>query len=620
MKKLLLSIALLTVSLIAQGKPPVVINSYDVEISVKKNADILVKEAIEITTDGQKIKRGIFRDFLTRYQTPLGYRSDIDYQLISIERDGMKEPYHVDKTANGIRVYIGHSDRLLPPGTYRYHIIYIAKRALGFFDDHDELYWNVTGNVWAFPILKASARIILPEQTKISKTTAYTGISGARGRDYKMSYPEANEVLFTTTRTLPPGNGLTVVVGWPKGVINAPDAGTKMGDFLADNHALVFAILGYLLLVLFYSLSWFYLGRDPEIKTVIPLFEPPQGFSPQALRYIKKMRYDNKMFTAALINMAIKQHIKIEEKPNKDYVLKKISDDTSQLTQAEQAISKELFSKANEVKLVQKNHQTLSAAIKRFKTALVKEFRDKHFKLNSPVILFSFIITLASLFPAAIESLERLFFMTAVSITTFIVAEGLLKLFSNIKHGEYAFKTIVSSIAGVIFTFVFVLMFAEQMLRDDWAIYIMVILFIATNAVFIDLIRKPTPTGAKIINQTEGFAMYLKATEKDRMNFRNPPDKTPELFERYLPYALALGLEQAWAIQFAEVLVKTQYQPGWYTGKSYSSFTPVTFSGSIGNALNTAIASSSSAPGSSSGFGSGGSSGGGGGGGGGGGW
>jgi uncharacterized membrane protein len=142
---------------------------------------------------------------------------------------------------------------------------------------------------------------------------------------------------------------------------------------------------------------------------------------------------------------------------------------------------------------------------------------------------------------------------------------------------------------------------------------------------FYHLLKAPTLRGRKVMDQIEGFKMYLSVAEKDRLNLLNPPEKTPELYERYLPYALALDVENEWGEQFAEVLARAQvdgqpYSPSWYSGRSWDVSRTSGFSDSLGSDFAGAISSSSTAPGSSSGSGGGGSSGGGGGGGGGSGW
>jgi uncharacterized membrane protein len=139
------------------------------------------------------------------------------------------------------------------------------------------------------------------------------------------------------------------------------------------------------------------------------------------------------------------------------------------------------------------------------------------------------------------------------------------------------------------------------------------------------LLKAPTRAGRQLLDQIDGFRQYLEVAEKDEMNFRNPPEKTPQLFEQLLPYALALDVEQQWTERFAGVFAQLRdgaerYQPTWYHGSHWDASRPTGFADALGSSLGSAVAASSTAPGSSSGSGGGGSSGGGGGGGGGGGW
>jgi len=166
--------------------------------------------------------------------------------------------------------------------------------------------------------------------------------------------------------------------------------------------------------------------------------------------------------------------------------------------------------------------------------------------------------------------------------------------------------------------------------RVTVAIVVAAFLFIFVNVLFGRLLRAYTRKGRALMDKTEGLRMYMESAEKERLDAMNPPDKTPQLFEKLLPYAIALGVEQAWSEQFADVLAKAQaegYQPSWYVGPSFGSIGSSGFTSSIADSTSAfsdsfagAISSSSTPPGSSSGGGGGGSSGGGGGGGGGGGW
>ena len=169
---------------------------------------------------------------------------------------------------------------------------------------------------------------------------------------------------------------------------------------------------------------------------------------------------------------------------------------------------------------------------------------------------------------------------------------------------------------------VFGLMAFSSAVSPFAAITLVVIVFI--NAIFYHLLKAPTLMGRKLMDRIEGFKLYLSVAEKERLNMLNPPEKTPELFEKYLPYALALDVENEWSEQFATVLAESavggRYRPSWYSGNSWRTNGIRGITSSLGSSLPGAISSSATAPGSSSGSGGGGSSGGGGGGGGGGGW
>jgi uncharacterized membrane protein len=143
--------------------------------------------------------------------------------------------------------------------------------------------------------------------------------------------------------------------------------------------------------------------------------------------------------------------------------------------------------------------------------------------------------------------------------------------------------------------------------------------------VFFFLLKRPTLAGRKLMDEIEGFRMYLGAAEEERLKFMHPPEKTPQLFEKLLPYAMALDVENEWNEKFTAVLAaasagENSYRPRWYRGSSWQPGRGGSFGKSLGAGLGTAVASSVSPPGSSSGSGGGGFSGGGGGGGGGGGW
>src|SRR5690606_34714269 len=287
---------------------------YRSDVLVRADASMEVTETITVRAEGQRIRRGIYRDYPTRYKDRFGNDVEVIYQPVSVLRDGNPEAFRSESRGNGVRTWFGSADRLLAPGVYTYTYRYRAGRMLGFFDEHDELYWNVTGLGWDFPIDRAVATVAFdfaPPEGALG-LEAFTGPFGARGRDYR-AYTAEGRAVFETTAPLAARQGLTIVVTWPKGYVEEPGATDRVLWLLGDNANLLAAFLGLGALFAYYVPVWRRHGRDPEPGLVIPRYEPPEGFSPASLRYIERMGYDDEAMTAAIINLAVKGRLRIDK-------------------------------------------------------------------------------------------------------------------------------------------------------------------------------------------------------------------------------------------------------------------------------------------------------------------
>jgi hypothetical protein len=354
---------------------------------------------------------------------------------------------------------------------------------------------------------------------------------------------------------------------WPKGHVTEPTALDRAVWILKDNLGLVIVLAGFAGLLAYAIPVWNRYGKDPEEGVLVTRYEPPPGFSPASLRYIRQMYYDDKTMTAAILSLAVKGYLRINDLGSKHTLFRlEPGPDAPALATGEAELYEALFKDGKRVVLEQDNHALLGGARTAHRTSLVKDYKRHYFRLNGLLNLPSVLIALASMALA-------------------IIVGGRL------------------SVAMIV---------------------VIVVMFLAV-AFFGAIMRRPTLRGRKVLDEMLGFKDYLEVAEKDEMNLRNPPQKTPQLFEAYLPFALALGVEQAWAEKFARVLEAIRgpdgrgYQPSWYSG-SWDSARISSNIGSVSSGLGSAISSSVTPPGSSSGGGGGGFSGGGGGGGGGGGW
>jgi uncharacterized membrane protein YgcG len=604
-------------------------------IVVHPDSTMTVTETITVYCAGQEIKRGIIREFPTTYKDRFGNTIKVGFEVKEVLKNGRPEPYHLESVRNGEKIYIGQKNVYLQPGVYTYTITYNTDRQLGYFKDFDELYWNVTGNGWTFSIDRAEAVVVLPEGAKVLKYAAYTGPAGAKGQDFRVSYDRAGNIVFTTTRGLAPREGLTIAVSWPKGLVSEPSREAKFGSFLRDNLSNFAALFGLLGTFAYFLKAWFRVGRDPAKGNIIPLFTPPTGFSPSALRYLIRMGYDQKAFAAAVVDMAVKGYLKIEEDDG-EYILRRTGKENSSLDDGERRLGSTLFQGNDVLKMKNTNHTRISKGRSALRESLDQEINNIYFHTNRSSFFMGLGLSVATLAAVVLTATDKtaifaLFWLSMWSVACVFLAAMVYRNWQGARSGHHLhFGKIFTALASTLFALPF---FAGEVIGLGFFGYsvsapatLAFAVLVFVNALFYYLLKAPTLAGRHVMDQVEGFKMYLSVAEKDRLDMLNPPKKTPELFEKYLPYALALNVENQWSEQFAEVLAKAQvdgqpYSPSWYQGSSWNSLgTSSDFADSLGGAFAAAIASSAVAPGSSSGSGGGGSSGGGGGGGGGSGW
>jgi uncharacterized membrane protein YgcG len=550
------------------------------------------------------------------------------FQVREILRDGKPEPFRTEPVSNGIRIYIGKQDIFLQPGIYTYTITYQTNRQLGFFQDFDELYWNVTGNGWTFPIDAAEAVIELPSGARILQHAGYTGFQGDRGQDF-VAKPGDHDIIFATTRELAPQEGLTVAVAWPKGVVQMPSIQEKMGYFLRDNLSTGIGLLWLIIVGGFYLVAWLRVGRDPAKGTIIPLFTPPRNMTPPAVRFLTRMGFDHKAFAAAVVDLGVRGNLQIKEDGG-DYTLIRKSAPTS-LPNPEERVADKLFAEGSTLKLASANHERISAAIDTLRENLQKEFDKVYFITNTGYLGLGIVLTLMAMGSVILTAPDRAtagfatLWLSGWSVGCIVLAVVMYQQWQDAR----SFGRIIGALGVTLFALPFFIgeIFGAFMIGTQISLPPVLTLpgMAFLNVLFYHLLKAPTLMGRKVMDQIEGFKMYLSVAEKDRLNVLNPPEKTPELFEKYLPYALALDVENEWSEQFTEILAQAQvdgkpYSPSWYSGRSWDVSRASGFSDSLGSTFASAISSSSAAPGSSSGSGGGGSSGGGGGGGGGSGW
>lgn len=556
--------------------------SYDSQLQINTDGSLDVHEHITVRAEGRNIRRGIYRDFPTRYKDRHGNNVVVRLEVISVKRDGKTEPWFTENLSNGVRINTGNDDFLTVPAEYTYTLHYRTTRQLGFLADHDELYWNAIGTGWDFAIEAGSVELRLPTPVPVDqlKAEGYTGPQGSKGQDYTASVSAAGVARWQLTRTLVAHEGLTVVLSFPKGLVAEPSRTQRMAWLLKDYRGVLVAVVGLLLMLVFCLRRWSAIGRDPKPGIVIARYDPPAGYSPAALRFIQRMGHDNRAFSADVLALAVAGFLRIERDKGllkDEWTLVRAAGgeaDAKNLPESQQVLLARIFANGSPLVLKNTSASTMQRAQSAHSKTLTTRYDGKMFKRNGGSVGLSFAI------------------LAVTGILSFVVASG-------------------SGIPAII---------------------AVLVLMMIVQVVFAVLVRAPTPDGRKMLDEIEGLKRYLSVAERDELASMPGPEITgageriPMLdakrYEFLLPYAVALEVEDAWTGKFtlavgAAAAAAATADIAWYRGGGIDSMGSL--SKAVGNSLSSQIASSSSPPGSSSGSGGGGSSGGGGGGGGGGG-
>jgi uncharacterized membrane protein YgcG len=538
------------------------------DISIEPDGSLRVVETIVVQVEGNQIKRGIFRDFPTRYENRRGAKTVVPFDVLSVQRDGTAEPYALEKLDNGVRVRIGSAAVMLSHGRHEYRISYRTARQLGFFDQHDELYWNVTGNGWPFVIERAAARVRLPRSVDSGKLSAevFTGPQGAKGRNATATI-DGGEFLFETTRRLSPNEGLTIVAAFPKGIVAAPSQFSQLAWLVSDNAGELIAIGGLLSILLFLFWMWWRVGRDPRAGPEVPRYDAPDGMSPAGVRFVNKMGFDSQCFAAAVLGLGARGYLKVQQHGD-NFAIEKTGRDVDWLP-GDKPMATSLFGGRSRASLSKTYDPAVAAAQSELHSALKRHYKGTVFKLNG-------------------------------------------------------WPLWIAVLAGIA-----VLAFAGSIDATPILLIALAALLLLSLLVFSRLMPAYTREGRRLQDHIEGLQQYLGVAEADDLARMKAPEMTPAEFARMLPYALALDVSKTWADRFAAVLgagAVAAAVSSYYGGdtSSWGSSSVDSLSESLGE-LDSTVSSASTPPGSESGSsdgggGGGGSSGGGGGGGGGGGW
>jgi uncharacterized membrane protein len=538
------------------------IQNFRAEIAVLPDGTIDVTETIQARFTGSW--RGLYRTIPVEYRSPQGFNYTLLLEPISVTDDAghtLRYESSRERHYRKFKIYVPGAEDATRTIVLRYRVL----DGLRFFEDHDELYWNITGDEWDVPIESASAQVVLPAGVTGLRALTFSGSYGSREREATVDLLGSG-VEIRMRRSLAFHEGLTAVIGWDKGFVQPPSAAAKTALFLRSNWPLfipigVFAIMFWL---------WFTRGRDPRLRPIAAQYAPPADMTPAEAGTLVDNSADMRDITATIVDLAVRGYILIEEK-EKEHLMG-------------------LWSNKEYVFHLRKKPNDWGTALKAHELDLLNGLFDN-----------------GAAESVELSELQNTFYKNLPGIRNSIF-DALLSRGYYVHRPDRVKKGYL--IAGVLVGFLMVWGGGALSASQGMAPAAFITAGIATGVVicaFGWFMPARTAAGARTLEGVLGFEDFLGHVEADRMERMI---KTPEMFEKFLPFAMALGVEKKWVTAFQDVY---REPPGWYRGSYGPNFYPMGFVHDLDQMSTRASSVLASAPRSSggSGFAGGGFSGGG---------
>lgn len=580
--KILLFIPFFAVFANAQINPeydPEKIYLFDCGIVVNTDGTISVTETITLNARHEQIRRGIYRDFPNTYsEKPIP---------LSLKMDGKEHPFFTEKTGRNMRVNFGNDD-YISQGVHTYIFKYNYEGAINFHKNYDEIYWNITGNNWDFPIDKAKVNISFPPEIKVLKDgiSLYTGKFLSKANNTVAT----SDFSFETTTPLAPYEGITIAVPFEKGVIAPPQAISKVINSI-PLIILALVVLISIILFIYFIITWIAVGIDPVYK-IVPQYQPPQGVSPAFLKYLYTNGTINAdMFACSILHLAMQGYIQIKQSDKNKVELTLLREDTDKLPEDEKIIIQNFFSTSKTYTLKPYSAHGLFAIIKSQTEKIFAYNAKPYIKENASYINFACrLLTISILLPALFVLAKGI----VLCLFNYDLPDLSLNLFSDYFaeiSSNFVESSVLLSFIGTFFCFLFncliiaiaksntgksgqgcnfgcllmffsiflcIFLFMQQALLP-WVCQAVFMITATGFAIYARYIGNVTEEGKEMFFKIYGFKHYLKKAEKYRVAASSPLEQE-KVFCDFLPYAFAFNMQNQWIKKFENLLSQAVIQ------------------------------------------------------------
>lgn len=561
---------------------PVEIRSLVSTVTVFASGSLAVREQLTLVTAGKTISRILSQDVR---EVRRGSRATPSWRVQRASIDGKQVSWRLSSPSpSRLMLDIGGD---VTPGLHTLDLTFITDRFVAADTTRVNLDWDATG-AWNAPVAQAVVVVTPPPGAERALAGAGASLQSAVGRIGSVPAVEDMDggITIRADRQLSVGEHLVVHAAWPGGFVHVPTGGMRIDWFVRDWGGVVMGLLGLLVLAGYFQSAWNAVGRDPPQTAIIPRFDPPEGMSPAAVRYIHRMAFDSTAFAANLLDMGSRSAVTVTQERGTT-VLRRTGTSAETLPPDERVMAECLFGASHGVlTITQYAQSSLQSAQTALRTYLDAHFCTEYFGLHRRETLVGIGISFVTAVVAGMaqattraSALAYLFLLAWLSIWSAGVGFVWSSLVKTWKTPPVAHRVAPTSFLGAL-TIGMATTTQEKAQRasTSMALYfsgfwfvgagmffrvatvpvaVLVVAMAVLDVIYGHLMPSWTLRGRQAVDEADGFALYLKVAEKQRMHWFHPPEKTPELLERYLPYALALGVQQEWAEQFRETVERS---------------------------------------------------------------
>jgi predicted membrane protein DUF2207 len=564
--------------------------SFASDITLRSDATLAVREEFTLHGEGDYFRYGLVRDLPidsdARWDRALAgaYTRDtgIRVKILEVTEDGAPMSYEQGSDSGYEQLRIGAAWEPLAPGDHHYVVRYQADGVTQFLAGHDQLYWNALGHYWRLPVDEAVVRVHLPPEVPAGIVTAkaYAGARGSTAPRPGAAPPQGSAIadgLEFRAADLGPAQSLSIALTWPKGFLAPP----ALGPLAHDGELLVAPVL----LLVYYVIVWLALGREPQRGTVAIQYQPPQGLSPAAMRYIRTTGCDGRTLAASIAQLAARGFITItppDGKQDGKYNLTRLgapaaksdahsetNDSHSSLAPEEADLLATLFEDGPALVLDSRNANQLNRYLMHINQNVQKGLNNLYFTRNARWLALG---TFASFLTAMGMGLTvhgrngdrmTLLFLTwwfffCFFLLGLIAVMTLLPALGRVLRGLGGGKEVA---IGALIVLAFggggaaVLWQLKSGASLAYALSIAALVFI--NIAAFPALKRLTPRGRQTLDEIEGFRLFLEKVEQDRMRRVSAADEMSGSAMEFLPYAIALEVREPWGDHLAEACVVT---------------------------------------------------------------